>query len=89
MVVVVSDLDVEVAVVFGAAALASLALAKRLFPAQLIVTFVMVIVVCVIIVELAVEVITPVLVAAEIVSLALMKRPFATARHYIPFCLNL
>eukprot|EP00957_Ditylum_brightwellii_P045560 3454749-Ditylum_brightwellii.AAC.1 len=67
--------------------MASLALAKRLFAAQLIVEFVVVIVVCVFIVDLVVEVVTSVLVAAAMASLALVKHPFAAARHYIPCCL--
>eukprot|EP00957_Ditylum_brightwellii_P153285 11666146-Ditylum_brightwellii.AAC.1 len=67
--------------------MASLALAKRPFAAQLIVAFVVVMVVCVFIVDLAVEVVTVVLIAAAMASLALAKRPFAAARHYIPCCL--
>eukprot|EP00957_Ditylum_brightwellii_P003481 263518-Ditylum_brightwellii.AAC.1 len=62
--------------------MASLALAKRPFPAQLIVAFVLSV-----IVVLVVDVITAVLVAAAMASLALAKRLFAAARHYIPFCL--
>eukprot|EP00957_Ditylum_brightwellii_P134812 10278547-Ditylum_brightwellii.AAC.1 len=69
--------------------MASLALAKCPFAVQLNVAFVLLIVVCVIIVDLAVEVVTPVLVAAAMASLALTKHLFAPARHYIPFCLYL
>eukprot|EP00957_Ditylum_brightwellii_P187574 14283901-Ditylum_brightwellii.AAC.1 len=67
--------------------MASLALVKRLFAAKLIVAFAVVMVVWVFIVDLAVEVVTAILVAAAMVSLALTKRLFATARHYIPCCL--
>eukprot|EP00957_Ditylum_brightwellii_P135879 10364255-Ditylum_brightwellii.AAC.1 len=84
------DLSVAVVLaVFGAAAMSSLALEKHLFAAQSVVEFVVLIVVCVIIVDLAVDAITPALVAVAMASLALMKRPFAPARHYIPFCLYL
>ena len=44
-------------------------------------------IVCVFIVDLVVDVVTAVLVAAAMASLALAKRLFAAARHYIPFCL--
>jgi hypothetical protein len=67
--------------------MASLALAKRPFAAQLIVAFVMSMIVCVFIIVLVVDVVTAVLVAAAMASLALAKRLFATARLYIPFCL--
>eukprot|EP00957_Ditylum_brightwellii_P131642 10039820-Ditylum_brightwellii.AAC.1 len=63
--------------------MASLALMECPFATQLIVAFVIVKVVCVFIADLTVEVVTVVLVAAAMVSLALAKRPFATARHYI------
>eukprot|EP00957_Ditylum_brightwellii_P004793 365346-Ditylum_brightwellii.AAC.1 len=66
--------------------MASLALVKRPFAAQLIVAFVVLMIVWVDIVDLAVEVVTLVLVAAVTTSLALAKRPFAPARHYIPLC---
>ena len=47
----------------------------------------MVIVVWAILVDLVVEVVTAVLVAAAMASLALVIRPFVATRHYIPFCL--
>ena len=75
--------------VFVAATMASLALVKHPFAAQLNVAFVVVMVICVIIVDLVVEVVTPVLVAAAMAPLALAKRSFAAARHYISFCLFL
>eukprot|EP00957_Ditylum_brightwellii_P078152 5941721-Ditylum_brightwellii.AAC.1 len=65
--------------------MASLALVKSPFAAQLIVVFVMLVIVCVFIVDLVAEVVMAVLVAAAMVSLALAKRLFAAARHYIPF----
>eukprot|EP00957_Ditylum_brightwellii_P006397 485989-Ditylum_brightwellii.AAC.1 len=88
----VDTVDLVVAVVFavfGAVAMASLALAKRLFATQLIVAFVVLNVVCVIIVDVVVEVVMPVLVAAAMASLALAKCPFTPARHYISFCMYL
>ena len=81
-------IDLAVAVVLAvyvAAAMASLALAKRPFAAKLIVVFVVAMVVWVFIVDLAVEVVTAVLVAAAMASLALAKHLISAARHYIPF----
>jgi hypothetical protein len=86
--VVIVDLAVAVILaVFVAAAMASLALAKRLFATQLIVAFVMLMLVWVFIVDLVVEVVTAVLFAVAMASLALTKRLFTIARHYIPFCM--
>eukprot|EP00957_Ditylum_brightwellii_P186579 14205591-Ditylum_brightwellii.AAC.1 len=65
--------------------MASLALAKHPFATQLIFAFVMLMIVCVFIIVLMVDVVTAVLVAAAMASLALEKRLFAAARHYIPF----
>eukprot|EP00957_Ditylum_brightwellii_P182097 13873861-Ditylum_brightwellii.AAC.1 len=75
--------------VLVAAIMASLALVKHLFVAQLIVVFVVVMVVWVVIVDLVVEVVTAVFVAAAMASLALAKHLFAVARQYIPFWLYL
>eukprot|EP00957_Ditylum_brightwellii_P120896 9220624-Ditylum_brightwellii.AAC.1 len=66
--------------------MASLALVKCLFAAKLIVAFVIAMVVWAFIVDLVVEMVMAVLVAAAVAPLALAKRPFATARHYIPCC---
>eukprot|EP00957_Ditylum_brightwellii_P173323 13196276-Ditylum_brightwellii.AAC.1 len=65
--------------------MASLALAKRLFAAQLIVAFAVTMIVCVFIIDLVVDAVTAVLVAAAMAFLALAKRLFAAARLYIPF----
>jgi hypothetical protein len=53
----------------------------------LIAAFVVLMIVCVFIVDLVVEVVKAVLVAAAMASLALAKCLFAAARHYIPFWL--
>eukprot|EP00957_Ditylum_brightwellii_P058721 4452862-Ditylum_brightwellii.AAC.1 len=65
--------------------MASLALAKRPFAAQSIVAFVLSMIVCVFITVLVVDVVTAVLDAAAMASLALAKRLFAAARHHISF----